>query len=501
VLEQLQCHPYRNFWQAVPAMEKEIVRSDEIRILQFTGSATIGSHDATFHSLLASRRRPLGLKVLMLSPLSLGDMAERQKTTKHPIKQYVSRIFQTFQNLNLFRKSNIDVQVRLYSHDPLWYFWLFQDSVLLYSHALGVGRGSPRMQLRASANSPLQQLFATLFDNAWDEPSNRIVDFDHFDAEMRALREQVSSALSMTTTEPKPKSEGEATSFILPSVWNVRCEIHPSVIPLLPVLLSEMAVSESMLHCGASGERRFGTPNADFIMGLRQRGRKSMKSHFLFISPSSEEAIEEKVRASMSERTPVETRDAIQATLRVLGDLARGQVNELRIRLRTKLGSTRLYVFDRSVCFASFFNPDREVSPWVLLRETGQEALVPFFRHAFERSWEDSGPDTGLEEEEDAPTARSEERVVVVFDVQRSSLTIDGKPLRLTRSTLFFLHALASQRGAFLPPDTLIDGNRPARRCRTDLGVAIGRALARQVVETVQGIGYRFQAWVRVIRV
>ncbi|MBI4585212.1 MAG: hypothetical protein HY717_14460 [Planctomycetes bacterium] len=505
MLEQLQCHAYRNFWEAVPAIARGLEESDEVRIFQFTGSATIGSHDAAFHSLLADRKSPRRLKILMLSPLSLHDMAERQRMSRHTPEQYIKRIFQTLEHLRWLREAGaIQVEARLYARDPLWYFWIFKDSVVLYSHALGVGRRSPRVELR-EPRGELRALFTGLFENAWSEPENRAVDFDGFDSDTRSLREEVDAALGRMRAGADVHRV-PWTPSALPSPWNISCETHPHVIDLLPFLRNELENSSMVFYCGATGETRFGKKNADFAAAIGARGKKSRRIRILLIAPWSEMAVEEKVRASTSGRSAAETRDAIFATLRVLGELRREQALDLEVRLRRELGTIRLYAFDRSVCFASFINAGPKPSPWVLLRERGQEALVPFFRERFEDSWEEAGGNprgiVDLVEVVAAPKRPAEpedlRRSAIVFDAQRFLLTIDGEPQKLMRSTLFFLLALASERGAFLPMEQEIDG-KPARRCRVDLGTAIGRETARRVIETVHGIGYRFQPWVRVI--
>ncbi|MBI4602999.1 MAG: hypothetical protein HY721_13660 [Planctomycetes bacterium] len=503
MLEQLRCNAYRNFWEGVPAMARGLEESDEVRLLQFTGSATIGGHDAPFHSLLADRKTPRRLKVLMLSPLSLHDMAERQRTSRHSPEEYIERVFQTLQHLKSLRDAGaIQVEARLYERDPFWYFWIFSGSVVLYSHALGVGRRSPRIELREPGGE-LRALFTELFENAWSEPGNRAVDFDGFDSDMRSLREEVDAALG------RMRAGADVhripwTPSVLPSPWNLSCETHPHVIDLLPFLRNELKTSSISLYCGATGEARFGRKNADFAAAIGARGQESRGIRILLLAPWSEKAVEEKVRASTSGRSAAETRDAISATLRVLGELRREHALDLEVRLREELGTIRLYAFDRSVCFASFLNAGPEPSPWVLLRERGQEALVPFFRERFEDSWEEAGRKprgiVDLDEAKRPPEPEDLRRPAIVFDAQRFLLTVDDVPQKLMRSTLLFLLAVASERGAFLPMEQEIDG-KPARRCRVDLGGAIGRETARQVIETVHGIGYRFQPWVRVIHV
>ncbi len=121
LLEQLILRGYRDFWHAVPYMAESLRASRDLKLFLFTGCNSIGSHNATYFSLLKDARRKRRLRALLLSPLAVNEMVRRSKTTKHSVEEYAARIFGTLETLNALRSTGaLDVQVRLYDRDPEW---------------------------------------------------------------------------------------------------------------------------------------------------------------------------------------------------------------------------------------------------------------------------------------------------------------------------------------------------------------------------------------------
>lgn len=501
MFEDLVLKGYNDFWHAVPAMARSLERSDEIRMLRFTGSAIIGSHEATFFSLLAKPRRPKRLKLLLLSPLAIGEIARRGKTSGHAVKDYVERILTTLETLQHLRSTGaLEVEVRLYRRDPQWYFWIFEDSVFVDSHALGVGRRAPRLQLFNRRARDVQELFTTLFDKLWTDRSNQTVDFSSANRELAELRRD---ALAATDTwSGAVEKDGLGDDFVSPSVLKIACETYAHWSDVHPVLRRDFEKTTELCHYGSTAETNFGTDGRDLVRALAEN-QQGGKLRFSLLSPDASLAVGEKVRYSTSGRSLDQTRAAILRTVSVLGRLKEGSRLDLEIRTRRELGSTRLFLFDDSVCLSAFEKSGDYPSPIVVFREHGQDHLVSFFRRHFLESWDasvDRSPTSVCNSAAAVPISvdtNATERHAIEFDAQKLVLTIDDVPRALSGGVLHMLWRIASERGAFLPMDESIDG-RPAKRRRAALGTELGTELAREVIQTTQGFGYRFQPCVRV---
>jgi len=86
----------------------------------------------------------------------------------------------------------------------------------------------------------------------------------------------------------------------------------------------------------------------------------------------------------------------------------------------------------------------------------------------------------------------------IVIDADRFEISVDGEPIQLTRTEFGILHSLAVARGRVLTRNQLIDhaiGSDTMVTERTiDVHVTSLRSklgIARDLVETVRGIGYR----------